>query len=58
MTPSGKAVFTFGDEPTVSPKRLVEFVKERGATFTPDRKLYVDAGDLEGLLKVLEELSK
>jgi len=58
MTPSGKAIITFGDEPTVSPERLVEFVKKKGATFTPDRKLYVDVESLEGLLKTLEELQQ
>jgi transcription-repair coupling factor (superfamily II helicase) len=58
MTPSGKAIVTFGDEPAVSPERLVEFVKEKGATFTPDKKLHVEVGNLEGLIRVLEELQQ
>ena len=57
-TPSGRAIIAFGDEPKVSPEKLVEFVKEKGATFTPDRKLYVEAKGLDGLIEILTELKE
>ncbi len=58
LTPSGKAIISFGENPKVSPEALVEFVKERGATFTPDRKLYFDAKDLDALLEALTSLKE
>jgi transcription-repair coupling factor (superfamily II helicase) len=56
MAPSGKVIIAFGSEASVSPERLVNFVKERGAVFTPDRKLYLEAKGLDELIGILEEL--
>ena len=56
VSPTGKAIIVFGQETSASPERLVQFVKERGATFTPDRKLYTEVKDLDELLKIVEEL--
>ena len=56
VSSSGRAVISFGEETSVSPEKLVEFVKERKAVFTPERKLFVDAKDLDTLISMLEEL--
>ena len=58
LSPSGKAIIAFGDSAEFEPEAFVNFVKEKGATFTPDRKLYVETGDLDGLIKALEELRR
>ncbi|WP_457678356.1 transcription-repair coupling factor [Thermovibrio sp.] len=55
---SGRAIIIFSDSPKVSPERLVEFVKEREATFTPDGKLYLEAKGLDELIKTLKELKR
>jgi len=56
MTESGKLILTFNDSPNIPPEKIVEFVKSKGATFTPDRKLYTEANDLDNVLKILEDL--
>ncbi|MEO2082782.1 MAG: TRCF domain-containing protein, partial [Desulfurobacteriaceae bacterium] len=58
LSPSGKAIIAFGDFAEFEPEAFVNFVKEKGATFTPDRKLYIEAGDLDGLIEALEELRR
>ncbi|WP_456436544.1 transcription-repair coupling factor [Thermovibrio ammonificans] len=58
MAPSGRVIIAFGDEVAVSPERLVEFVKESGGTFTPDRKLYVQVKDLDDLINTLSSLKE
>ncbi|WP_456420233.1 transcription-repair coupling factor [Thermovibrio sp.] len=57
-SPSGKAIIVFGPNTSASPEKLVELVKERGATFTPDRKLYIEFKELDDLIKTLEELKR
>ncbi len=56
LTPSGKLILKFGESPSVSPERIVSFVREKGAVFTPDRKLYLEADTLNGVISQLEEL--
>lgn len=58
VSPSGKAMISFGNETAVSPERLVKFVKEKNTVFTPERKLYVEVKDLDGLVSTLEELKE
>jgi len=58
MAPSGRVIIAFGDEVAVSPERLVSFVKEKGATFTPDRKLYLSVNDLDDLVNTLLSLKE
>ena len=58
VSPGGKAIIVFGSETSASPEKLVELVKERGATFTPDRKLYLEVKELDELIKTLEELKR
>ncbi len=56
VTPSMKAIISFGESPNVSPETLVSFVKEKGAVFTPDRKLYFDVKSLDELIEALRNL--
>ncbi|RUM90236.1 MAG: transcription-repair coupling factor [Thermovibrio sp.] len=56
VTPSMKAIISFGESPNVSPETLVSFVKEKGTVFTSDRKLYFDVKDLDELIEVLRNL--
>jgi len=58
VSPSGKAIISFGNEAAVSPEKLVEFVKEKNAVFTPEGKLYIEVKDLDGLVSTLEELKE
>ncbi|WP_022846161.1 transcription-repair coupling factor [Desulfurobacterium sp. TC5-1] len=59
LTPSGRLILKFSDEVNISPDQLVEYVKEKGATFTPDKTLYVDAGTtLEKVEETLKELKE
>ena len=58
VSPSGKAIISFGDMPNIHGEKLVEVVKNRGATFTPERKLYVDVKDFDDLISFLEELKE
>ena len=59
LTPSGKAILKFGDDIKIDPEKLVEFVKEKGATFTPDKTLYIDCGtSLESVETTLRELKE
>ncbi|WP_457567186.1 transcription-repair coupling factor [Desulfurobacterium sp.] len=59
LTPSGKLILKFNDEVNISPDKLVEYVKEKGASFTPDRTLYINAGTtLEDVEKTLRELKE
>ncbi len=58
VSPSGRAVISFGEEVKIPPEKLVEFVKRKEAVFTPDRKLYLEAKDIDSLLKILEELKE
>ena len=57
-SPSGKAIIWFRREAAVSPEKLVEFVKKREWTFTPEGKLYLDVKDLDSLIQILEELKE
>jgi len=56
--PSGRTIISFREEASVEPKKLVEFVKKRGATFTPEGKLYTEASSLDELIRILEELKE
>ncbi len=58
MASSGKLILSFGESPTISPEKLVEFVKSKGATFTPDKKLYIEAENLDEVIKILEEIKE
>ena len=58
VSPSGKAIISFQEETSVSPEKLVEFVKEQKAVFTPERKLYVEVKDLDNLISLIEELKE
>ena len=58
VSPSGKAIISFQEETGVSPEKLVEFVKEQKAVFTPERKLYVEVKDLDNLISLIEELKE
>ena len=58
MTPSGKLILSFGESPAISPEKLVEFVSLKGATFTPDKKLYTEAENLDEVIKILEEIKE
>ena len=58
VSPSGRAIISFGDEVSISPEKLVEFVKRENGIFTPDRKLYLDVKDLDDLVSILEELKE
>ena len=58
VSPTGRAIISFGTETSVSPEKLVEFVKQKSAVFTPDRKLYLDVKDLDHLISLLEELKE
>lgn len=56
VAPSGNATLTFGDSPAISPEKLVEFVKSKNATFTPDHRMHMNAKNLEELTELLEEM--
>ncbi|SMP11100.1 transcription-repair coupling factor (superfamily II helicase) [Desulfurobacterium pacificum] len=58
VSPSGKAIIAFSDTPNVQTEKLVEMVKSRKATFTPDKKLYVNLKDFDDLISLLEELKE
>ncbi|ADY73627.1 transcription-repair coupling factor [Desulfurobacterium thermolithotrophum DSM 11699] len=58
MTPSGRLVIVFGESPNILPEKLVEFVKSKDATFTPDKKLYMEAENLDKIIEILEEMMK
>ena len=58
MTPSGKVILSFGESPAISPEKLVEFVKSKDATFTPDKKLYTEAKNPDEVIKILEEIKE
>ncbi len=58
VSPTGRAIISFGSETEVSPEKFVEFVKRENAVFTPDRKLYIDVKDLDNLISLLEELKE
>ena len=58
MTPSGKLILSFGESPAISPEKLVEFVSSRKATFTPDKKLYAGAENLDEVIKILKEIKE
>jgi len=57
LSPSGGAVLKFGGSPAVSPERLVEVLRERGASFTPDGRLSAKVNGLKGLVEFLGELA-
>ncbi|SNR85761.1 transcription-repair coupling factor [Desulfurobacterium atlanticum] len=59
LTPSGKLILKFGNDINIDPEKLVEFVKEKEATFTPERILYIDCGtSLENVEATLKELKE
>ena len=59
LTPSGRLILKFGEKIKIEPDKLVEYVTKNGATFTPDKTMYIDCGDtLESIQEILEELKE
>ncbi len=58
MSPSGRALVVFGSDTKASPEKLVKLVNEKGATFTPDKRLYLSVENIDELMEILTGLKE